>query len=108
MKREGGVPGKARGARLGDVLGAFLEEKGLAPSIERQGVLLEWPAAVGEAIAGVTAPRSITGQTLVVEVRSSPWLMELNLMKREILARLNEGRGDAPIEKLVFVLAETR
>jgi hypothetical protein len=43
-----------------------------------------------------------------VEVRSSPWLMELNLMKREILTRLNEGRGDAPIEKLVFVLAETR
>lgn len=105
----GGKPRKGEGgARLGDVLGSYLENQGLAPSIERQGVLLEWPAAVGAAIDGVTAPRSITGGTLVVEVRSSPWLMELNLMKREILTRLNEGRGDAPIEKLVFVLAETR
>lgn len=104
-----GDPGSGKGgARLGDVLGGFLEQKGLAPSIERQGVLLEWPAKVGPAIGGVTSPRSITGGTLVVEVRSSPWLMELNLMKRDILARLNEGRGEAPIEKLVFVLAETR
>lgn len=105
----GGGTGKGEGgARLGEVLGSFLQDSGLAPSIERQGVLLEWPAAVGPAIGGVTSPRSITGGTLVVEVRSSPWLMELNLMRREILARLNEGRGDAPIEKLVFVLAETR
>lgn len=108
MSRGKPPKGERGGMRLGEVLGSYLEDHGLAPSIERQGVLLEWPSAVGAAIDRVTAPRSITGGTLVVEVRSSSWLMELNLMKREILARLNEGRGEAPIEKLVFVLAETR
>jgi predicted nucleic acid-binding Zn ribbon protein len=95
------------GARIGDVLGKFLDDRGLAPALERQGVLLEWPRAVGEAIAAVTTPRSVTADTLVVEVRSSAWLMELNLMKREILARVNAGRPGTPIEKLVFVLAGT-
>ncbi len=39
--------------------------------------------------------------------RSSPWISELNMIKREILTRLNEGRElDSRIEKLVFVLAD--
>jgi hypothetical protein len=32
--------------------------------------------------------------------------MELNFMRGEILRRLNEGRTEAPIEKIVFVLSE--
>lgn len=91
-------------ARLGEVLGRFLQERGLAAALERQGAVTEWPAVVGEAVSRVTRPRGVTGSTLVVEVCSSAWLMELNLMKREILERLNQGRPDAPIEKLVFVL----
>jgi hypothetical protein len=43
---------------------------------------------------------------MIVEVRSSSWLMELNLMKEDILRRVNEGRREALIEKIVFVLAE--
>ncbi len=93
------------GARLGEVLGKFLDDRGLSPALERQGVLLEWPDAVGEAIARVTTPRSVSGDTLVVEVRSSAWLMELNLMKREILERVNAARPEAPIDRLVLVLA---
>lgn len=94
-------------ARLGDALGRFLDDRGLAPALERQGALVEWPEAVGGAIASVTEPRSVSGDALVVEVRSSAWLMELNLMKREILERVNARRPGAPIEKLVFVLAGT-
>jgi hypothetical protein len=32
--------------------------------------------------------------------------MELSLMKHEILKRLNAGRGEARIEKIIFVLGE--
>jgi hypothetical protein len=32
--------------------------------------------------------------------------MELNMMKGDILARVNEGHDEAPLEKLVFVLSE--
>jgi predicted nucleic acid-binding Zn ribbon protein len=49
----------------------------------------------------------VSDATLVVEVRSSGWLMELNMMKGDLLARVNERMADAPLERLVFVLAET-
>ena len=60
---------------------------------------------VGEAIARVTRAQGVREATLIVEVRSSSWLMELNLMKEEILRRVNEGRQEARIEKIVFVLS---
>jgi hypothetical protein len=41
-----------------------------------------------------------------VEVRSSAWLMELEMMERRILATLNSGHERAVFERIVFRLAE--
>ena len=93
-------------SRVGELVEAFLNERGVGPQLRRVQVLETWPDVVGEAIAAVTRARSVAEGTLFVEVRSSPWMMELNMIRREILGRLNEGRAeDARIEKLVFVLA---
>lgn len=92
--------------RVGDLLGSFLEGKGLRKAVSRVEALDDWDDRVGEAIAQVTRARGVRDTAIIVEVRSSPWLMELNLMKEEILRRLNQGREDAPIERIVFVLAE--
>jgi predicted nucleic acid-binding Zn ribbon protein len=69
-------------------------------------VLKEWDGLVGESIARVTHALTVREATLIVEVKSSAWLMELSFMKGDILRRLNEGREEAPIEKIVFVLSE--
>ena len=90
--------------RVGDLVGAFLEKKGLKQQIERTGVLDKWADAVGEKISSVTEARAVSGGTLFVEVRSSAWMSELDFMKEEILGKLNE-RAETPIEKLVFLLA---
>ena len=76
--------------------------------VERTAVLEEWPTRVGEAIARVTHARSLSGATLFVEVRSSAWLTELNMMRGTILERLNAGRDEARVERIVFVLAESQ
>jgi len=76
--------------------------------VRRQSVVETWPSLVGEAIAAVTEARSLSVGTLFVEVRSSPWLMELEMMKTDILRRLNAGREDALIERIVFVLGDKR
>jgi predicted nucleic acid-binding Zn ribbon protein len=96
--------GDGKPERVQDLLESFLEDAGVAGDLERQSVLEEWPERVGQAIAGVTRARSVAEATLVVEVRSSPWLMELNMMKGEILERINRGR-EVPVEKLVFVMS---
>lgn len=101
------VRGKNKGPeRVGDVLGGFLRKSGLREPVLRAGVVEEWSDRVGKAIAGVTRAQGVREATLIVEVRSSSWLMELNLMKEEILRRVNEDRTEAHIEKIVFVLAE--
>jgi predicted nucleic acid-binding Zn ribbon protein len=93
--------------RLGDVLGGVLKQHGLGNQVKRMAVLDLWPDLVGEHIAAVTRARSVADGTLVVEVRSSGWIMELDMMKGELLARVNERMAEAPLERLVFVLAET-
>jgi predicted nucleic acid-binding Zn ribbon protein len=92
-------------SRVGDLLDGFLERQGVKDEVERASVVEEWPERVGERIAAVTRARSVAKRTLVVEVRSSAWLMELNMMKGQILERLNRDRDDAPLDKLVFVLS---
>jgi len=58
-------------------------------------------------VAAVTKAKGVSDATLFVEVRTSAWMMELNLMKRDFLQRVNEAMPDVPLEKIVFVLAET-
>jgi predicted nucleic acid-binding Zn ribbon protein len=102
--REGGDSGAAH---VGEVLAKLIREMGIEAELAGQGALERWDEAVGARIAVVTRPRAVSRGTLFVEVRSSAWLSELNLMRREIMARLNAGADEGGrIEKIVFVLAE--
>jgi len=93
--------------KVDSVLSAVLEKHGVKKQVERMSVLDRWPELVGEHIAEVTKAKGVADSTLFVEVRTSAWLMELNIMKREFLSKVNEGLEDAPLERIVFVLAET-
>ena len=93
--------------RLGDVLGNVLEEHGLQDQVKQMGVVELWPELVGEHVAAATRAKVVMGGALVVEVRTSAWLMELNLMKADFLRRVNEHLPETPLERIVFVLAET-
>jgi predicted nucleic acid-binding Zn ribbon protein len=95
---------KERPARLGDALQKYLRDSGLEERIEEAGALPEWEERVGEAIAAVTAPVRVSRGTMIVAVRTSGWLMELRLMEREILRRINEGRAKGRIERIRFVM----
>jgi len=102
-----GVTGRNEPTRLGELVKPFLREKGMERQVERVEVLEAWPELVGERLAEVTRAAGLAEGTLFVEVRSSAWLMELNMMKSEVLARVNESRDDATrIERLVFVQGE--
>ena len=90
--------------RVSDLLAGFLEHEGVGRDVARATAVDEWEERVGAKIAEVTRARTVADGTLVVEVRSSAWLMELNMMKRQILRRVNEGR-DVPVDNLVFVMS---
>ena len=96
-----------RPVRVDSVLAAVLEKAGVKEQVQRMSVLDLWPELAGEHVARVTRAKGVSEATLFVEVRTSAWLMELNIMKGEFLARVNERLGDVPLDRIVFVLAET-
>lgn len=95
-----------RPERVGDVLGAYLRDSGLGERVAEASVVPEWPERVGPAIAAVTTPLRVSRGALVVAVRSSAWLMELRLMEREIVRRINVGRDEGRIERIRFIMSD--
>jgi predicted nucleic acid-binding Zn ribbon protein len=90
---------------LGRLVNDLLRSRGLAEGVDRASVFPEWEELVGERIARVATPVGFDRGVLFVEVRSSAWLMELELMERRILARLNADRATGKFERIVFRLA---
>jgi predicted nucleic acid-binding Zn ribbon protein len=91
--------------KIEEVLGELLGETALGERVAEAEVVAEWNERVGEAIAAVTIPMRVSTGTLVVGVRSSAWLMELQMMERQILRQLNRGRTRGRISRIRFVMA---
>jgi predicted nucleic acid-binding Zn ribbon protein len=92
---------------LGDLMSRFLDRSGLAPKVEAAGAVAEWPKLVGPQIAAVTRALRVSDGVLLVAVANSAWMNELNLMRAELMRRVNAGRGEGRIRTLVFVMAES-
>ncbi|MEJ2319888.1 MAG: DUF721 domain-containing protein [Gemmatimonadales bacterium] len=100
--------GRERGERpeaVGDLVPGLLDRLGVSERVERAGVALDWEELVGPHISRVTVGTRVSGRTLFVEVISAAWLSELNMMRHELLRRINAGRRRGRIEKIVFVQA---
>jgi predicted nucleic acid-binding Zn ribbon protein len=91
--------------RIGTLVESLLRARGLAEGVARAAAMPNWAEIVGPQIARVATPVRFDRTTLLVEVTSSAWLMELRMMERRILGLLNRGRERALFEKIVFRLA---
>lgn len=87
--------------KLGDVMGEVLSKAGISERIKQAQVIPEWRTLVGEQIARVTEPLSVTPQgTLFVAVQTNSWMTELSLMEPQLLKRLNERTGKLQIKRI--------
>jgi predicted nucleic acid-binding Zn ribbon protein len=91
---------------LGDLMSRFLTRSGLAPKVEAAGAVLEWAGVVGPQIAAVTEALRVSEGALIVAVANSAWMNELNMMRAELMRRINAGRKEGRIRTLVFVMGE--
>ncbi len=67
---------------------------GISDEVRAQRVLADWSELVGGKIAARTRPLELRERVLHVEVVSSAWLHELNLLKPELLAGLTARLGE--------------
>jgi predicted nucleic acid-binding Zn ribbon protein len=99
--------GRPGPVHLRGILDQLLGRHGLREQVRRMGIVELWPEIVGVHVAEVTRAKGVSDATLFVEVRTSAWLMELNMMKGEFLSRVNARVPDTPLERIVFMLGET-
>ena len=89
---------------IGDLVAEVLKRAGLTARVEAASVITDWAGLVGPQIAAVTRAHRLSGDTLIVAVATSAWMMELNLMKADLMRRVNAGKRDGRIGQIVFVM----
>jgi predicted nucleic acid-binding Zn ribbon protein len=62
-----------------------------------------WPEVVGETIARRTEVSSLKFHTAVVRVSTAMWIQELNLMRPQILSRVNAAMRNDAVREIRFV-----
>jgi len=89
-----------------EAISAALAFRGIANDIRAESLLADWTELVGARIASRTRPDGIYDRTLVIEVVSSAWLQELNMLRAQILAGLLERVGQPRLfDELRFKIA---
>jgi predicted nucleic acid-binding Zn ribbon protein len=93
--------------RVGEALQGYLARSGLAGRLSQAQVVPDWPDLVGAQIAAVTTPERVSPDgVLFVQVATSAWMTELQLMTPEIMARINAGRGAGRIRTIRWRLSQ--
>jgi predicted nucleic acid-binding Zn ribbon protein len=88
---------------------AALALHGITDQVRAGRVVTEWTELVGARIAQRTRPDGVVDRVLWVEVATSAWLHELNLLRPQLLASLRERLGEpAVFDDLKFRLTGQR
>ena len=61
-----------------------------------------WDSIVGQVISKNAKPAAFKGRILLVYVTSSTWIHQLQFLKEEMIAKLNESLGKSLIDDLKF------
>lgn len=67
-----------------------------------------WDTAVGKAVAENARPEAFKGKLLLVNVTNSIWLHQLQFLKKEIIAKINDAMGKELVEEIKFKIGSIR
>jgi predicted nucleic acid-binding Zn ribbon protein len=79
-----------------------------APQTPLAALQAAWAEAVGERIAAVSSPVSERGGEVLVSCADSVWAQELDLMREQLLRRLEERLGGQAPKSLRFRAEDVR
>ena len=88
---------------LGTAISDLVQTLGIGKRIREYDAVAEWGRAVGEQVARVTEARSIKQGVLVIRVSNGPWRNELQMLKPEIIQKVNKALGEEVVKDIHFV-----
>ncbi|MDX2087364.1 MAG: DUF721 domain-containing protein [Kofleriaceae bacterium] len=103
-------PTRARRARemqhAATAIANTLAVHGISDEVRGQRLYTEWTELVGPKIAQRTRPEGITDRVLWIEVATSAWLHELNLLRPQLMNGLRTRLGEPSLfDEVRFKLA---
>ncbi len=93
---------KAEFEHIGSIIDVVLKTYRREPDGELIRVWNVWDGTVGEGISKNAKPAAFKGRILLIYVTSSTWVHQLQFLKKEMIARLNDALGKALIDDLKF------
>ncbi len=87
---------------IGDIIDKAIKNYRIESDEGLSHVWSLWNDLVGEAIAKNAQPAAFKGKLLLVHVTSSTWMHQLQFMKEEIKAKVNNALGKNLIEEIKF------
>ena len=94
--------GKAKFVHIGSIIDDVLKTYRREPDGELIRVWQVWDSVVGDVIAKNAKPGAFKGRILLVYVTSSTWVHQLQFLKEEMIAKLNDALGKSLIDDLKF------
>ncbi len=88
---------------LGRVLKRTLKDFGVEKTVRRYQALEIWPEVVGERIAEVTEPVSLSGRKMLIRVKQDVWRHELLYHLPEIIQKINEKVGIQAVDEILLI-----
>ena len=88
--------------KLGALFPGALKRMGLERKLDDYRAWDAWEEVVGPAIARNAQPLRLDGDRLIVAVRNSSWLQELDLLKNQLRTRINATLGRERVSELAF------
>lgn len=96
------MKGRGGGELAGELLSNFLRKH---PSFSANP-LGDWDKLVGPQVARHSQPKSLKNKVLVISVYDSIWKHHLELNKMALMDKINYGRPDPLVEKIVIKVGE--
>ncbi len=93
---------KAKFEHIGRILADVLKNYRRESDGELIQVWQVWDGIVGDVIAQNARPAAFKGKILLVHVTNSTWIHQLQFLKKEMIAKLNDALGNALIADLKF------
>jgi Dna[CI] antecedent, DciA len=88
--------------KVGSLLKKFLEQH---PAFTANPIG-DWKDLVGEQVARYTSPKSLKNKVLVIVAHDSVWKHHIEQYKEVLAEKINDGRPERIVEKIVIKVAE--
>jgi predicted nucleic acid-binding Zn ribbon protein len=91
---------------VSEIIPKVIKPMGLQKKSEQVEIMLEWGSIVGEKISAKTKPDGVKRGVLRVLVESSSWMNELQLIKPELMTKIENRFGKNKIRDIRFCLGK--